>query len=90
MSDPTGVLDQVRERVDNISYSDSLRDWHDLVHLLPPLVEALEAQDDFYAHSADCVDEDCREEERLEGIAMSKRHVALADLQEQLQEKAGD
>ena len=55
---------------------------------LLPLVEALVAQDDFYAHSAHCVDEDCREEERLEGVAMSKRHVALADLREQLEEKA--
>ena len=43
MTDPTGVLDLVRERVDNIKYSDSLQDWHNLVHLLPPLVEFADA-----------------------------------------------
>ena len=91
MTDPTGVLDLVRAKAATIINEGPPWDASDIAFLeaIPPLVEALVAQDDFYAHSADCVDEGCREEERLEGVAISKRHVALTDLLEQLQEKAG-
>ena len=101
--DPTGVLALVREKRDaalmecaehpNCGECPACKAKYDYALLasaaLDPLVDALVAQDDFYTHSADCVDEDCREEERLEGVAMSKRHAALAGLREQLQEKAG-
>ena len=91
--DPTGVLDLVRaarlHMCDDFQCT-AYEDYGKLArNALEPLVEALVAQDDFYAHSADCVDEDCRSEERLEAIAMSKRYIAFTILQEQLQEKAG-